>query len=243
MAQQLAQHLPKVSEGGVQFVTHQPPSLSEAALALDLAALPQELDQPTFALVREIANGPLPAPQMATREDFVKHLRILDASLPRRARDEVSGALMVNAYARVIGERSAAELAFLTKTALEELDWFPTAHQCLRILARYQRRDIHTARKAEAQRIERRELERRKELFFTRLAAGEIALEGLPHHVIEEARKRGLVRWDRAALRFVLAGASGSEAPALSKPDVADGPDGEGSGSGEAPRARKGRRR
>lgn len=214
MAQKLSEVLPIVSDEPTASLVKVAPArcaiagLSEAAMALDLASLPAELSNEQLALVREIASGPLPPLRMAEPKDVQQHLRVMDAALPRRARDENSGRLMVAAYTRMLSDKPAEALAFLTRTALAELDWFPTVKQCLAILSRFERRDEHTERKRIARNLEERELARRRELFFARLAAGELSqerIDQLPRHIVDEGRRRSLLRWDDDVQRFVLA--------------------------------------
>lgn len=184
---------------------------SSAALALRLEQLPDELDDEQFALVRELAESPPPPLPPAAEDYVVKCIRIMDASLPRQARDVNSGRLMVAMYKRFLSGRSEAELNFLSKTAIAELDWFPSVKQCLAILKRWHRRDEHTHRKLLAERLAGKELERRKELFFEAMAEGRLSQErinSLSETQLMEARRRGLLEWNAEERRFEVRGAS-----------------------------------
>lgn len=56
--------------------------------------------------------------------------------LPRRAGDEVSGALVVQGYRMMLGHLSDDQVDTLTRMVLEECKWFPTVAECRQLMAR-----------------------------------------------------------------------------------------------------------
>ena len=66
-----------------------------------------------------------------------RHIEFLAATLPSLAQDFESGAKRMAVYAKILGEFSDNALAYMSREAIRRLDWFPTPHQCLQILAEY----------------------------------------------------------------------------------------------------------
>lgn len=120
---------------------------------LDLASLPERLDDETLARVQDIARSPLPPPEPAKPRHFNQCLRVMLAVLPKRSLDEVSGELFVAAYQKKLGHYSDAAISFLADRAMERCQWFPTIAECVEIISDFRRNDEHTERKALAQRI------------------------------------------------------------------------------------------
>lgn len=76
-------------------------------------------------------------PIPAAHEQIAKHLEFIEASLPTRNSDELSGKRRAAVYIRMLEGNSDEALAYMTQTAIATLDWFPTVHQCLAFLAEY----------------------------------------------------------------------------------------------------------
>lgn len=120
---------------------------------LDLANLPDRLDDAMLARVQDIASSPLPPEQPCDERHFNQCLRVMLSVLPKRAQDDVSGELFVGAYQRKLGKFSNAAISFLADKALERCRWFPTIAECYEILGDYRRSDDVVLRKIEAGRI------------------------------------------------------------------------------------------
>ena len=214
MGKKLSASLPALRDGRLHFAEDERPAApSAAALAVRFEDLPEELDAEQFELVCELADGPLPALPRAADDYLTKCLRVMDSALPRRARDESSGRLMLATYKRLLGGRSEDELNFLSKTAIEELEWFPSVKQCLAILKRWHRADEHAHRRLIAQRIAEKQQVIRREKFFAAMAEGRMPqerIDRLSDSQLAEARRRNLLEWNAEEKRFELRGASSS---------------------------------
>lgn len=129
------------------------PSIDE----LDLSALPDRLDDQTWAMVREIANSPLPPQQTSDETHFSQCLRVMDAALPRRTQGELGGELFYNIYRRQLARFPNEAISYLADVATRTCRWFPTIAECLDILGGWRRNDEAARRKIEAMRIANRE--------------------------------------------------------------------------------------
>jgi hypothetical protein len=129
---------------------------------LDLASLPERLDDAMLARVKAIASSPLPPPVPCSEPHLSKCLRIMLSVLPRRNADDVSGELFVAAYQRKLGHLPDAAISHIADKAMEQCRWFPTIAECLELLTGWRRNDEHTARKTQAGLIARREREARE---------------------------------------------------------------------------------
>lgn len=83
------------------------------------------------------------------------------AVLPKRGSDELSGELLANAYRRMLGHHTKAEINFLTEQVLGRCKWFPTIAECVEILAEWRRRDQYTEVQSDAYFLARKEHGRR----------------------------------------------------------------------------------
>lgn len=70
-------------------------------------------------------------------------MRLLDAVLPKRSSDDVSGKLMAAAYRRMLGDQPEAAISFLAERAMKTCKWMPTIAECFEILGEWQRNDEH----------------------------------------------------------------------------------------------------
>ena len=84
---------------------------------LDLTKLPSRLDNSTLAVVRAIADTPLPALPPCDDRHFAKCLRVMLAVLPRQNTDAIGGELFVEAYRRQLGHHCDDAIAFLADQA------------------------------------------------------------------------------------------------------------------------------
>lgn len=85
----------------------------------------------TIALAMPEEHAPV-----ETRE-LAKQLQFIAATLPSKNTDEQSGQMRTAVYARILGGYTKEALSYMTERVCKELDWFPTPHQCLDILADY----------------------------------------------------------------------------------------------------------
>lgn len=120
--------------------------------ALDLDNLPARLTDAMMAALQNLADTPLPALHPCDERHFAQCLRVMLSVLPKRATDDVSGELFVEAYRRKLGKFSNDAISFMADKALERCKWFPTIHECLEILDDWRRWDIHCQRRAKARR-------------------------------------------------------------------------------------------
>lgn len=127
------------------------------ALAISGAARnePARLDDAALANLAQIASAPLAPLEPADKPHIMQSLAVLDAALPRRARDEVSGKLMAAAYHRKLAHLPVEQFDFMCNAILERCEWFPTISECLKIAGEWVRRDA--AEKARAARLIERE--------------------------------------------------------------------------------------
>ena len=128
---------------------------------LDLTTLPARLDDRALDRVKAIAAAPLPTLPAADKQHFARALRALDAALPKRHSDDVSGDLMAEVYARRLGHFPNAAISYLFNTAIDRCKWFPTVAECLEILEGWKRSDKVTRRRGTARRIVEGEMEQR----------------------------------------------------------------------------------
>lgn len=96
-------------------------------------------------MVEAVAAGSLPALPVSDEKHIRQCLRLLEAALPKRASDDLTGKLLVKLYQRKLGTMPTEQVSFLTDTAIAELDWFPTIKQALGIATRWQRDDHATS--------------------------------------------------------------------------------------------------
>lgn len=72
--------------------------------------------------------------------------------MPKRKTDDVGGELFVAAYERALWRFPTDAITYLTDTAIQSSQWFPTVAECLDIVGRWIRDDIHAQRHREARR-------------------------------------------------------------------------------------------
>lgn len=114
---------------------------------LDLAKLPETLDAATLARVEAIANSPLPELPPCDSATMGQALLMMQATLPRRQADDVTGELFVAAYERQLGGYPSAAIEWLCDKAIATRRWFPTVAECHEMLTEWHRRDADTERK------------------------------------------------------------------------------------------------
>ena len=69
--------------------------------------------------------------------ELARQLQFIEATLPAKNVEEQSGQMRTAVYARILGGYTKEALSYMTQRVCRELDWFPTPHQCLDILADY----------------------------------------------------------------------------------------------------------
>lgn len=156
--------------------------LSTAELQrLNVERLPKRLDDEQLAMVEMVASSPLPDLPPCGEAYFLKCIRTMQAALPRRQADELSGDLVTSAYQRMLGAEPRAAISFLTERALDECQWFPTIHECKAMLNDWNRDDVHSrirdlARDRAAKEHSSRQWERQAQFdeVMHRLAAGTV---------------------------------------------------------------------
>lgn len=124
---------------------------------LDLATLPDRLDDAMLARVQDIASSPCPPMIPGNEKHLSKCLRIMLAVLPRQASDELSGELFVAAYQRKLGHLPDSAVSFIADKAMERCRWFPTIAECLDIASEWRRDDEALKRWVRAGQIANRE--------------------------------------------------------------------------------------
>jgi len=136
---------------------------------LDLTTLPARLDDATLAMVQEIADSPLCRPEPCSERHLGQCLRVMQAVLPKRNADEITGELFVAAYIKKLLPYPQDQISYLADQAMERCKWFPTIAECIEIMAGWRRVDDATQRQALASRLAANERhERRREAPATR---------------------------------------------------------------------------
>lgn len=120
---------------------------------LDLASLPEKLDETTLLRVQAIANSPLPELPPCDSDTMSRVLLMMKATLPRQNADDVSGALFVAAYERQLGGYPADAIQWLCDKAIATCRWFPTIAECHEMIESWRRDDYDTRRRLDALRI------------------------------------------------------------------------------------------
>lgn len=105
-----------------------------------LRGLPDRLSDQQYALVKAMADGPVPAPAGVEPQYLAICLRKL-GTLPRKQDDEKAGEERIKIYARMLGDQPAAAIDFLLTKAFETCRWMPTVAECLDILKGWKRDD------------------------------------------------------------------------------------------------------
>lgn len=130
-----------------------------------------------LAKVEAIANAPLPAPETCGEEHFAKVLRTLLAVMPKRGSDDISGALLIEAYEAKLSGYPKEQISFLGDRAMERCQWFPSIAECIQIMEGWERSDQHVVRQRRAAAAARHEREARFDDMMARLAAGKVDQE------------------------------------------------------------------
>lgn len=120
---------------------------------LDLTSLPSRLDDAMLARVQDIADAPLPPPVACSERHAAQCLRIMQAVLPKRNADEISGELFVAAYLKKLLPFPQDQISFLADKAMERCHWFPTIAECFEIMKEWTRDDAATQRRRHAYHI------------------------------------------------------------------------------------------
>ena len=131
--------------------------------SLDLAALPARLDDTMLAKMRELAVAPIPPLKSFDEGVFFEKIAVLQANLPHRAADEVSGAVRAETYWRVLGGRPAIAIEHMVAAALKRCQWFPTIRECEALLDEWVRNDGWSRKRAAVGQIVEREVRLRFE--------------------------------------------------------------------------------
>lgn len=156
------------------------------------ASLPRVANGQTLTLAdcqAIVAAGVPPLPQ-PNPEYFAKVLRTLLAVLPRRAADEMSGELLINAYRRKLGTMPDAQITFMADQALERCKWFPTIAECVEIAGEWVRNDRPMREYRRASMRVQAELMSRYDALMSDLAGRKLSqkqIDGLPERLKEAA--------------------------------------------------------
>lgn len=150
------------------------------------------------AALKETAARTIPALPLCDEKHFIQCFRVLQAALPRKSSDELSGELLVAAYRRKLGHLSKAAISHLADQALDKCHWFPTIAECLEIVAGWERDDrgymeIMNAR-ARLQRHAQEEMEAAMRRLRDEPTQPE-DIAALPDQWQRIAETRGLIRW------------------------------------------------
>lgn len=149
-----------------------------------------------MALVEALASSPLPPPIPCDEDYFLKCMTVMQASLPRRASDDMSGEALVDAYRWKLGSQPRSAISHLTSVALDRCKWFPTIAECMEIIGGWTRNDeaLRTKRRAEV--LARNERLARLDETIAALENGELDAEqiyALPDRFRDIALTRGLI--------------------------------------------------
>lgn len=130
---------------------------------LELTSLPERLDDALLARVQDIADAPLRPLEPCSERHLSQCLRVMQAVLPKRNSDDVSGELFVAAYLRKLVEHPHEQISYLADKAMERCHWFPTIAECFEIMAEWRRDDDAVQRRRQAYGLAARERSRRAE--------------------------------------------------------------------------------
>lgn len=109
-----------------------PPRLGSGDWTLtSIQALPERIDDATMASLEAVDSSPLPKPQPCDERHFNQCFAVMDAALPKRSQDDVSGELLARTYRRMLGHLTKPAINHLSARALAECRWFPTVAECL----------------------------------------------------------------------------------------------------------------
>lgn len=149
-----------------------------------ISSLPVRLDETTRDSLMELLACPLPQVQPASDEHYERCMKAMDAMLPMRRVSEATGELMWRIYQRKLGMLSEAALTFLSSTAIDECEWFPTVAECKRILERFvePQNPMVAVRSLAAARLERDNQDRFTDAMadLERRALDQTAIDALP---------------------------------------------------------------
>lgn len=143
-----------------------------------------------------IASSPLPALASCDDRHFSQCLRILQAALPKRASDTLSGELFVAAYQRKLGHHPKEAISYMTDQALDRFQWFPTIKECAEVIEGWSRNDDALKAKNRAGIIARNERQARLDETIAALEAGELSgdqIAALPERFRDIALTQGLI--------------------------------------------------
>ena len=167
--------------------------------SLDLRRLPARLNDTLLARVEAIATAALPALLPCDETYFGRALRAMDAALPKRSSDDVSGELMVAVYRRRLGDTPRDAMNYLFNRVIDTCRWFPTVAECLEILAGWERSDDLTQRRNMARFRVRNEKKVRLGEAMMELAARTMPqadIDRLPEYWRKIAVERGYLRME-----------------------------------------------
>lgn len=159
-----------------------------------LNSLPARLDDSTLTQVETIASSPLPVLEACDEAYFLKGLRILYASLPKRPTDRLSGKLMAEGYKLKLMHLPREAIDHLVNVALDGR-FFPSIAECQEIVGGWKRSDGLV--KARADTLARRERQARFDALLHQLDRGELSqteIDALPERTCRIAEDRGSLR-------------------------------------------------
>ncbi len=194
-----------------------PTSTASTALTADRPRLSDAM----LAKAEAIANAPLPALAPCGEEHLAKVLRTLLAVLPKRGSDEVSGALLIEAYEAKLGGYSREQISFLGDQAMERCQWFPSIAECYKIIEGWERGDDHIRLQRRAAAAARHERQARFDDMMARLAAGNVVqaeIDALPDSWKAVGETRAYLRVDDDGCYVSRVGATAAPAPVTEAP-------------------------
>lgn len=130
----------------------------------------------------------------ATPEQIVKHLTAMSATLPSRSVDIDAGKTRVAVYTKFLLEWPNEALAYMSRRACAEMDWFPTPKQCLDLLKCW---TAPAGLRDRAFRYCDQFWQMRHDEWIARLAGDDASpddLTGVPANWLSIAEERGLLR-------------------------------------------------
>lgn len=185
------------------FTTCQPPmrevsqpDFSGELLRLDLASLPDRLDDLTLTKLARLANCPLPLPARCPEHVLMEVMTTLQACLPSQQRNAISAEVQAEAYNQALGRYSLAAIKHLQAQALSTCEWFPTIAECLRILDTFSGDGHLPSKQACVRRRVLDERQARMDAALARLAAGDVTqadIDAMPEQWRSIAETRSLL--------------------------------------------------
>lgn len=180
-------------------------TVSLEARELDVDSLPAVPSQQQVALLKELASVAPAMPAPASQQHLDQCLRVLDAALPSRNKDEVGGKLMRAAYHRMLASYPKDAVDFAMEQGLRRFRWFPTISELTELMKEWHRSDWPWVQHHKAVNRLREESQRRRSQLILDLAAGKVSsdtIAAMPDWMVQDLRRAGALAWNAEACCF-----------------------------------------